>query len=130
MRMHWSGRAALVSFALLSMTACGSVYAQGRGYPGANHPPRGGVSRGGGYYDVAYERGLDDGYQRGLDAARDGDRFDPRRERWYRSADRGYSRRYGSREEYRQLYRDGFMRGYEQGYRDGRRDNRRYRRRP
>jgi hypothetical protein len=132
MRMHWTGRAAVVLFALLTTTACGTIYAQGRGYP--NYPsypsPRGGVYRGGGYVDAAYQRGLDDGYRRGLDAARDGDRFDPRREGWYRSGDRGYNRRFGSRTEYRQIYRDGFTRGYEQGYREGRyRDNGRYRRR-
>jgi hypothetical protein len=127
--MQWAGRAAVVLSALLFTTGCGAVYAQGRGYP--NYPgPRGGVYRGGGYVDAAYQRGLDDGYRRGLEAARDGDRFDPRRERWYRSADRGYNGRYGSRNQYRQIYRDGFTRGYEQGYREGRfRDNGRYRRR-
>lgn len=130
MRMHWTGRAAVLLSALLTTTACATTYAQGRGYP--NYPSsRGGVYRGGGYADVAYQRGFDDGYRQGLDAARDGDRFDPRRESWYRSADRGYDRRYGSRNEYRQAYRDAFSRGYEQGYREARyRDNNgRYRRR-
>jgi hypothetical protein len=128
MRMHWTGRAAVILFALLTTTACGVTYAQGRGYP--NYPSRGGVYRGGGYTEAAYQRGLDDGYRQGSDAARDGDRFDPRRESWYRSADRGYSGRYGSRNQYRQIYRDGFVRGYEQGYREARyRDNGRYRRR-
>jgi hypothetical protein len=127
--MQWAGRAAVLLFALLTTTACGTTYAQGRGYP--NYPSsRGGVYRGDRYVDVAYQRGFDDGRQRGLDAARDGDRFDPRRESWYRSGDRGYSSRYGSRNEYRQVYRDAFARGYEQGYREaGYRDNRRYRRR-
>ncbi|HUE88641.1 MAG TPA: hypothetical protein VMO26_21400 [Vicinamibacterales bacterium] len=124
MRMHWVGRAAVVIAALLFTAACGTIYSQqGRGYP--NYPSRGGVARGGGYVDAAYQRGLDDGYRRGLDAARHGSRRDPRRDSWYRSAERGYDRRYGSRSEYRQVYRDGFMRGYEQGYRDAR-----YRRRP
>jgi hypothetical protein len=120
MRMHWVGRAAVVTVALLFTTACGTVYSQqGRGYP--NYPSRGGVYRGGGsYLDAAYQRGIDDGYRRGFDAARDGDRFDPRRERWYRSADRGYDRRYGSRSDYSRVYRDGFTRGYEQGYREAR----------
>jgi hypothetical protein len=118
MRMHWVGRAAVVVAALLFTTACGTVYSQqGRGYP--NYPSRGGVSRGG-YVDAAYQRGIDDGYRRGLEAARRGDRFNPRRDSWYRSADRGYNRRYGSRSEYRQVYRDGFTRGYEQGYREAR----------
>jgi hypothetical protein len=125
MRMHWSGRAVLALTALLSTSACGAVYAQGRGYPYPSS--RGGVYRN---VDVAYDRGLQDGYERGRDAARDGERFDPRRERWYRNADRGYNRRYGSERQYREAYRDAFVRGYEQGYREARyRDNGRYRRR-
>ena len=129
MGMHWSGRVAVIALALLATTACG-VYAQGRGYPNyPSGPSRGGVSRGG-QVEVAYARGYDDGYEQGLQAARSGRRFDPRRERWYRSAERGYSSRYGSREQYRQIYRDGFMRGYERGYQEARyRDDGRYRRR-
>ncbi len=124
MRMHRVGRAAVVIAALLFTTACGTVYSQqGRNYP--NDPSRGGGSRAGVYVDAAYQRGVDDGYRRGLEAARAGDRFDPRRDRWYRSADRGYDRRYGSRSEYRQVYRDGFTRGYEQGYREARYGRRR-----
>jgi hypothetical protein len=129
MRMHWASRAVLVLFALATTAACSSVYAQGRGYPNYPNYPRGGVYRGGGYYDEAYRRGLDDGYARGFEAARDGDRFNPRGERWYRSADRGYNSRWGRRNEYRQAYRDAFVRGYDQGYREGRyRGNGRYRR--
>jgi hypothetical protein len=121
-------RTAVIFAVLLSSAACGTTYAQGRGYPSYPTYPRGGVYRGG-YSDPAYARGFDDGYQRGLDAARDGDRYDVRREGWYRSADRGYDRRYGSRDGYRQVYRDGFTRGYDQGYREARyRDNGRYRR--
>lgn len=117
MRMHKSIRLAAVLFALAFTTACTSVYAQGRGYP--NYPGnRGGVYRG--YQDPAFSRGYDDGYRQGLDAARDGDRYDIRRESWYRSGDRGYYRRYGSRNQYRQIYRDGFANGYDAGYRDGR----------
>lgn len=117
MKMHWAGRAAVGAAALIVSTACASTYAQARGYP--NYPSRGGIYRGGGaYVDVAYQHGFDDGYRQGLDAARDGRRFDPRRERWYRSADRGYDRRYGSRDEYRNIYRDGFARGYERGYQE------------
>ena len=47
-----------------------------------------------------------------------GAKFDPRRERWYRDAERGYDRDYRmSRNEYRDVYRRGFMDGYETGYR-------------
>ncbi len=137
MRMHgWVRSVTIlgaVLFTLVFTTACGSIYAQGRNYP--NYPTypgypgsRGGVYRGG-YQDPAYACGFDDGYRRGLDAARDGDRYDVRREGWYRSADRGYDRRYGSRNEWRHVYRDGFAAGYDQGYRDGRYQNGRYRRR-
>lgn len=130
MKMQWFSRVAVLLLALVS-TACGTVYAQGRSYPYPQGPgPRGGVYRGGGYADEAYRRGYDDGYQRGLDAARDGDRYDPRRERWYRDADRGYDRRWGPRADYRQFYRDAFTRGYDAGFRDGRyRRNDPYRRR-
>lgn len=129
MRMQWVGRLSLALVAVVFSAACGTAYAQGRGYP--NYPSqRGGVSRGGGYGDAAYQRGFDDGYRRGLDAARDGDRYDPRREGWYRSADRGYDRRWGSRSEYQRAYRDAFMRGYDRGFQEGRsRNNDRYRRR-
>jgi len=130
MTMHWGARAAIALFGLFFTAACGTTYAQGRQYP--NYPnSRGGVYRnGGGYASGALQRGFDDGYRRGLDAAHDGDRYDVRRDSWYRSADRGYDRRYGSRNEYQREYRSGFTRGYDQGYRDARyRDNGRYRRR-
>ena len=133
MRMHWGGRAAVVLLALLTTTACGSVYAQGRrnpNYPNYPNDPssRSGVYRGG-YNDPAYARGYDDGFRRGMEAARDGDRYDVRREGWYRSADRGYDRRYGSRNQYRQVYRDGFSAGYDRGFRNGGYQGRRYPRR-
>jgi hypothetical protein len=126
MKMQWSSRLAVVLLAL-STTACGTIYAQGRGYPTYPSPRGGGggVYRGG-YVDIAYQNGFDDGYRRGVDAARSGDRFDPRRERWYRSGDRGYDRRLGHRSEYRQIYRDGFTRGYERGYREAARGRRRW----
>jgi hypothetical protein len=125
MRMQRGIRLAAILFTLFATTACGTVYAQGRrGYPYPTYPSqRGGVYRGG-YSNPAYERGFDAGYRRGLDAARDGDRYDVRRERDYRNADR----RYGSRSEWQRVYRDGFASGYDQGYRDARyRNNGRYR---
>lgn len=112
-----AGVAGLISAAVL-FTACGAVYAQGGPrypYPGTRGPT---VYRG--YSDPAYQRGYDDGYRQGFDAARDGERYDVRRERWYRSADRGYDRRYGSRNQWQRVYRDGFTQGYDLGYRDGR----------
>lgn len=70
----------------------------------------------------AFVNGLRDGYEKGFDDARDGDRFDPRRHRRYRSADHGHRRGdYLSRDAYRDIYRRGFVAGYEDGYRDARR---------
>lgn len=124
-------RATVVLSAVLLTAACGSTYAQGRpNYPNYPYPDARGGPRGG-YADPAYSQGFDDGYRQGLDAARDGDRYNVRRERWYRSADRGYNRRYGPREAWRRVYRDGFAAGYDRGYREARyRSNDRYRRRP
>ena len=67
--------------------------------------------------EAGYDRGYNDGLNKGRDDGHDGDRFDPRHHRWYRDADRGYSRHYGSRGQYEQAYRSGFLRGYNEGYR-------------
>ena len=76
--------------------------------------------------NFAFRAGRDDGYEAGLNDARDRRRYDPVGERRYRSGDRGYDRRFGPRDAYRATYRDGFRSGYDQGFRDGRRyDNRR-----
>lgn len=71
-----------------------------------------------GYNDAAYERGRVDGYQEGLEDARGRDRYDPRRNRRYRSADRGYRGWYGPKEHFRNAYRQGFLDGYHHGYRE------------
>jgi hypothetical protein len=119
-----AARSAAALLALFFTTACSSVYAQGRQYPNYPSYPNSQTypgSRGGrGYENPAYTRGYDDGYRQGLEAGRGRDYYDPRRESWYRSADRGYDRRYGSRTQWRQVYRDGFGVGYDVGYRDGR----------
>jgi len=72
---------------------------------------------------AAYDNGYRDGVRQGRADARDGDRYNPRGQRDYRTADNG---RWGSR--FDDEYRNGFVRGYEEGYRDAR-DNRRGRRR-
>jgi hypothetical protein len=64
----------------------------------------------------AHDQGYNDGYRQGRDDARDGDRFDPRGQREYRSADNG---RYRD-SDVRRAYRQGFERGYERGFRDNR----------
>jgi flagellar biosynthesis/type III secretory pathway protein FliH len=105
-------------------------YRSGYGNYGTYGPPYGNA-RGRGYppysngrynqYDPAYQTGLNDGYEAGLDDGRDNDRFDPISERRYRSADHGYRNEYGPREYYKSSYRDAFRIGYERGYNDGRR---------
>lgn len=79
-------------------------------YPDARYPERRGE-----YSDrsEAYQRGYDDGVVKGREDVRDGDRYDPARHGWYRSADRGYNNRYGSRDGYREDYRRGFLAGYD-----------------
>ena len=109
----------------------GAVFATGTQYPPP--PPRAGQGsygdyrgrgdyRGYGGREYALNRGFNDGYEQGFNAARGRDRYDPRRERWYRDAERGYERDYRmSRGEYRDIYRRGFLDGYDTGYRDAQR---------
>jgi hypothetical protein len=133
----------LMTFAALAVPAhaqsarvtVGAVFGTGPQYPppptatyGGRPGPGGyGNYRGFGARDCALNRGYNDGYEQGFEAARDRDRFDPRRERWYRDAQRGYDRDYRmSRNEYRDVYRRGFLDGYELAYRDAQRGGRGY----
>jgi flagellar biosynthesis/type III secretory pathway protein FliH len=70
-------------------------------------------------YSPAYANGLNDGYEKGREDARDRDSYDPLRHKWYRSGDHDYKGQYGSREQYRDIYRHGFKEGYDRGYREG-----------
>lgn len=95
---------------------------RGRPDPRDNQDYRGGWERRGApRVDFAFRTGEEDGYKEGLHDGERGDRFDPVREKRYRSGDHGYDRRYGPKELYKDRYRDGFRRGYEDGYQDGRR---------
>ncbi|MEO6222494.1 MAG: hypothetical protein ABIP90_04535 [Vicinamibacterales bacterium] len=76
-------------------------------------------------FDLAFRTGEEDGYKEGLHDGEKGDRFEPVKEKRFRSGDHGYDKRYGSKELYKDRYRDAFRRGYEQGYQDGRRYDRR-----
>lgn len=71
--------------------------------------------------DAAFDNGYADGYEKGLDDARDGRSADPTRHGWYRSANRNYEPQYGSRAQYANIYRDGFRSGYQAGFADGER---------
>jgi len=80
----------------------------------------GGYPAGRGGYLTPFDVGARDGYEKGREDARDNDRFDPRRHKWYREGDHDYNGRYGSRDRYKDEYRRGFTQGYERGYRDRR----------
>ena len=97
------------------------------GYPrGGGYYGQGGPYNGQGYPGARYgnspaaQRGFDEGYREGADAARRNRRYDPVGEKHYRDGDRGYNSRFGSREVYKQHYRQAFRQGYDLGYREGR----------
>jgi hypothetical protein len=98
-----------------------------RSYPAP--PAYGNVERGypryGGGYGVnpGYDRGYRDGLDKGRDDGKHHDAYDPRRQKWYREADRGYKDDFGSRWAYESAYRDGFLRGYDEGYRERSREH-------
>jgi hypothetical protein len=69
----------------------------------------------------AYQNGVSDGYQKGLDDAHDRKAPDVTRQKWYRNGDHDYNSNYGSKDTYRVQYRQGFEEGYNRAYRDGRR---------
>ena len=112
-------RAGILAMALGVMVAsCAPAYGQW-----GNNRSRNGSNAGYRVERQVFDSGYQDGYRRGRDDARDGDRFDPRGHRDYRNADNG---RYRSSDA-RRVYRQGFEQGYEEGYRDAR--GRRYQRR-
>ena len=86
----------------------------GYGYPqdGYGYPGRGG------YNSPAYTNGVNDGYEKGREDARDRDSYDVLRHKWYREGDRNYRSSYGPRQQYENLYRQGFREGYDRGYRE------------
>lgn len=89
-------------------------------YPASRSGVLGPSGRYGTYQTPAYDNGLRDGYEKGLEDARRNRSFDPVRHSWYRSGDRHYQSRYGSRDQYKDVYRRGFQQGYERGYAEGR----------
>ncbi|HSL21964.1 MAG TPA: hypothetical protein VK886_10545 [Vicinamibacterales bacterium] len=103
----------------------GGVYRDGpRGtypsYPGGAYPSNPGAAYPNGRYGYrspAAEYGYNEGLEKGREDARDGDRYDPVRHKWYRDGDRHYNGRYGSREQWKAEYREAFRQGYDQGYR-------------
>ena len=92
-------------------------YPDSRSYPSYPRDSRD-VYRG--YAGPAFQYGVDDGYQKGVEDARKNRSFDPLRHEWYRDGDRHYNSRDGSRQEYKDVYRQGFQQGYDRGFREGR----------
>ncbi len=94
----------------------------GSGYPGYPSGNYGGAypRQGHGYRSPAAQYGFDEGYQKGREDRRDGDRYDPVRQKWYREGDRHYDNRYGSRDQWKYDYREAFKQGYDRGYGEGR----------
>jgi hypothetical protein len=90
------------------------------GYSGGYGGYRNGTGYGYGA-SYAFQNGVNDGYQKGRDDARDGKYPDYARQKWYRSGDRHYDNQYGSRQVYEDQYRAGFRDGYERAYRELRR---------
>jgi hypothetical protein len=66
---------------------------------------------------AAFEKGYEDGAQKGRDDAHGHRDADPVRHSWYRSGTRGYNDDYGSKEQYKNVYRNGFEQGYMTAYR-------------
>lgn len=93
----------------------------GYGYPSprndGRYPDYGYPGGGYGYGNPARDHGYREGLEKGAEDARDGDRFDPLRHKWYREGDRHYNSRYGPRDQYKMAYREAFRQGYEAGYR-------------
>jgi hypothetical protein len=81
------------------------------GYPGGAYGNRG-------YVGPAYQYGLSEGYEKGIEDVRDRDPYEPARHKWYREGDRHYNNRYGSREAYKNDYRIGFREGYDRAFRE------------
>jgi len=69
----------------------------------------------GNIYQVARDRGYQDGLSIGSEDSYKRKSYDPERSHYFRNATDGYS--YGNRNEYRDAFREGFIRGYQQGYR-------------
>ena len=111
--------AAAVTAALLSMVAA-PLDAQGRGRRDRESARRAATGKivPRSYEEPAFARGYAEGLQRGQDAGRRKERYDPVGSLEYRAGDRGYAIAYGSRDAYKTNYRAGFRQGYEDGYRN------------
>jgi hypothetical protein len=70
----------------------------------------------------AFQNGISDGYDKGLDDLQDRRRPDVTRHKWYRNGDHDFDGKYGlSKDAYRIQYRRGFEEGYNRAFRGARR---------
>jgi hypothetical protein len=101
----------------------GGWYGSQGNYPqdGRTYPQGPYRDYGTGVAHIAFQNGVNDGYDKGIDDARDRKYPDATRQKWYRAGDRHYEGRYGSKEAYKDEYRRGFLEGYQRAYRDARR---------
>jgi hypothetical protein len=109
------GRRPAAAAVLLSLLLAGPADAQKSSKARVDKGPRVKAARI--YQDPAFARGEADGFSRGADDGRKGERYDPARHAAYRDGDGGYAEAYGPRAGYKTNYRDGFRKGYEEGYR-------------
>lgn len=113
--------AAAVACVVLAAPVLAQPRDQSRNWPSSARrttDDRGGRRTTRGYQEPAFARGYDDGYARGATDGRGRNRYDPVKDKDYRTGDVGYAATYGSRDAYRNNYRAGFRQGYEDGYRD------------
>ncbi len=75
-----------------------------------------GRSNGNNSYSAARREGYSDGLRAGAEDARDGDRYNPRKNSDYKRGADGYDRGDGNRGQYKKAYREAFLQGYNQGY--------------
>jgi len=80
--------------------------------------------RGNGGFQVARDRGHQDGLYTGENDSQRGQSFNPQRSHFFKSGTNGYEGYFGNKEAYKQAYRDAFVRGYEEGFRRFRGNNR------
>jgi len=104
--------AVLLTLGAASAQACATGHQWGSAYPY-------GYERRGAFEQRAFDNGVRDGYDRGIDDLRHHRSPDIDRQKRYRHADRDYDHHYGPREAYRVEYRRGFEQGYDRAYREG-----------
>lgn len=109
------GLTMLVGISMIAGTSAQAQWRSDRDY---------GRNRGNSGFQIARERGFQDGLRTGESDSQRGQSFNPQRSHYYKNATEGYDRYYGNREAYKQVYRDAFVRGYEDGFRRYRGNNR------